>query len=397
RIRGRLDVPALRAALHELVDRHEALRTTFPAPDGIPVRLVSPEAVVPWEHHRTDDPGLVDALVAAAAGRGFPLDRGPLLHATLVSSAPDEHVLVLAFHHAVVDAGSVRVLLDELRDAYRRTGDGRPAPPVLQAGDYAHWQRGVAEQAVATGLAHWRQVLADLPAWELTPDRADPDDDNAGAVHVEPLPAGLVAGLGRLAAAEQATGFEALLAAYGCVLGRHAGTDDLVVTVPVSDRERPELAGVVGLLLGTVAVRLRPGGGFRATLRRTRDALRDAYAHRHVPFDRVVTALGPGAPDLTRYTVNHDAEAIVPVTLADGTTVTPVSPTAAYAKAELGVLFEEHAEGHVASFLYRTGRHTPARIAALAADLAAFLTAVVADPDTSALPDVRQPAPVDPV
>ncbi|MCI4065662.1 AMP-binding protein [Micromonospora sp. R77] len=157
------------------------------------------------------------------------------------------------------------------------------------------------------------------------------------------------------------------------------------------------MAGVVGLLLGTVAVRLRPGGGFRATLRRTRDALRDAYAHRHVPFDRVVTALGPGAPDLTRYTVNHDAEAIVPVTLADGTTVTPVSPTAAYAKAELGVLFEEHAEGHVASFLYRTGRHTPARIAALAADLAAFLTAVVADPDTSALPDVRQPAPVDPV
>ncbi|MFC4147347.1 amino acid adenylation domain-containing protein [Micromonospora mangrovi] len=391
RIHGRLDVAALRAGLHELVGRHEALRTTFPAPDGIPVRVVSTEPVVPWEHHRTDDPGMVAALVDAAAGRGFALDSGPLLHATLIASAPDDHVLVLAFHHAVVDAGSVRVLLDELRDAYARAVDGRAAPPapVLQAGDYARWQRGVADRATASGLAHWREVLADLAAWELPPDRADPTGGNAGAVHVEPLPTALVAGIARLAAAEQATGFEVLLAAYGYVLGRHAGTDDLVVSVPVSDRERPELAGVVGLLLGTVAVRLRPAGGFRATLRRTRDALRDAYAHRHVPFDRVVAALGPGAPDLTRYTVNHDADAIVPVTLTDGTTVTPVSPTPAYAKAELGVLFEEHADGHVASFLYRTGRYTPERIAALAADLVAFLEAVVADPDAPAPPATR--------
>ncbi|MFP8962479.1 amino acid adenylation domain-containing protein [Streptomyces nanhaiensis] len=306
RLRGALDTGALQRAVDTLVERHEALRTSFGAEDGEPVQHIARRAGLPVRHvdlaalPAEERERRLAALLEREGGHPFDLGRAPLLRVTLVRLAAEEHVLAVVSHHAVSDRLSTEILVTELTRAYEALVEGRepelPAPPV-QYGDYAAWQQEwMAGERLDAEVAHWRRRLAGLPVLDLPTDRPRPAAQSyRGGTCSVPLPRALVDGLERLAAGEGGTLFMALLAAFGGMLHRLSGQDDLAVGTPDSGRGHLQLDGVVGYFANTLVLRSDASGdpAFRTLLHRVRETCLDAYEHTDVPFEKLVEELRP--------------------------------------------------------------------------------------------------------
>jgi amino acid adenylation domain-containing protein len=302
RLRGPLDRDALRAALDRLLARHEALRTTFAVDGGVPHQVVSAMRCALLEHDLSGQPeaALAD-LCASEIARPFDLGAGPLLRAILVRLGPDIHQLLILQHHIVSDGWSLGVMLAELAalyDAFSR-GEPDPLPPLaLQYADYAAWQRAPAQQlARAQQTAYWREHLAGAPALLALPtDRPRPARQSyRGASVAVALPAELSAGLRALSQAHGATLFMTLLAAWSTLLARYSGQDDIVVGTPVANRARPELEGLIGFFVNTLALRvnLAADPDVSSFIAQIKTGTLAAYAHQEVPLDEVVDAVKP--------------------------------------------------------------------------------------------------------
>ncbi|HEY0022710.1 MAG TPA: amino acid adenylation domain-containing protein [Longimicrobium sp.] len=308
RITGHFDDDALHRALAEMVRRHEPLRTTLPAVDGVPMQRIAPAPAafdlpvadlrhLPAEERRAE----ARRLEAEASRHRFDLARGPLFRASLVHVADDEHLLLLNIHHAVSDGWSLGVLVEELSALYGAFSRGEASPlaePVLQYADYAVWQRErLSGAALERQVAFWRQALEGAPALlELPTDRPRPPaESHRGGIEHLFVPPGLTAEVQALARREGATLFMVLLAALDVVLGRLAGQEDVVVGTPIAGRTRAETDRMVGLFLNSLALRTDLSGdpSFRELLGRVRESTLDAYAHQDLPFERVLEEVRP--------------------------------------------------------------------------------------------------------
>ncbi|MFI1564821.1 amino acid adenylation domain-containing protein [Streptomyces sp. NPDC020490] len=313
RVRGGLDRAAWQQALDDLVARHEVLRTALVESDGRPVQQVCDPVGVPlqWEPAPAgpDEPSRLEAVrraAAALATRRFDLARPPLLRAGVWELADDDHVVLLALHHAVTDGWSKGVLLDELARHYaaRRTGRGAQLPPLpVQYADFAAWQRERADSGgLEPQLAYWESTLDGAPALELPTDRPRPAvfTGRGGAVEVD-LPAHLVERVDALARARGASRFMVLLAVAQAVLARWTGQADVSVGTPVAGRGRLELEPLVGFFVNTVVLRTDLSGRptFAGLVDRVRETVLGAFDHQEVPFERVVERLRPER-DLSR-------------------------------------------------------------------------------------------------
>ncbi|HJX29378.1 MAG TPA: condensation domain-containing protein, partial [Thermoanaerobaculia bacterium] len=180
RVRTSIDAGALERAFQALVDRHAALRTTFPAIDGAPCRQVAERQsfslvcmdACGWSEQE------LRARLAEEAWRPFDLERGPLLRATLLTGGPGGPVLLLAVHHIVADFWSLAILVRELPLLYREAAGAGPAQLPSPGMDYEEHVR-MEREALGDGrgealLAYWRENLAGLPTLELPLDRPRP-------------------------------------------------------------------------------------------------------------------------------------------------------------------------------------------------------------------------------
>ncbi|AKM41078.1 amino acid adenylation protein [Burkholderia contaminans] len=305
-LKGPLDAHALRLACDALIARHEALRTTFDeAQDGVAQTIHAPVRC-PWRE--TDLERLPDAQrtaraqAVATADEAEPFDLGaaPLVRAHLVRFDATHHWLALTVHHIVSDGWSSDVMLFELASFYRAYASGEPvplAPLPIQYADYALWQRRWLDAGERDRqLAFWRErldpqrgVLA-LPGAAARPARRSA----RGARHVFSLDARIGAQLRAFAAASGATPFAVLLAALDALLARATGDARICVGVPAANRERAEVAGLIGFFVNTLAidVDVPAHGDFSSLVARTQRALVDAQMHQDVPFEQVVDALG---------------------------------------------------------------------------------------------------------
>jgi amino acid adenylation domain-containing protein len=307
RLRGPLDADLLEDVLRQLVQRHEALRTVFHHDRGEPYQVV------------IDDPGFVlarrdlsdlpaaearaacDTLLERAGRAPFRLDTGPLVRAVLVRLGPAEHALGVAMHHIVSDGWSLALLIRELAARYRATRAGQPAAPpplAVQYVDYAGWQRAALGTArLQQQLDYWTAQLAGAPpalALPLDRPRSDRPSTRGSSLPVS-VPAPLVARLDALARQEGATLFMAVLAVFTSLLARVTGERDIAIGTPIAGRDDPAVDDLVGFFVNTLVLRTRLDGrpSFREALRRARDTALAAFAHRDVPFARVVEALRP--------------------------------------------------------------------------------------------------------
>lgn len=299
RLVGRLDRAALERAVTEVLARHEALRTVFPAVDGAPraeVRPVEPVALPPVV---VPDEAALRARVAHEAAQPFDLATGPLVRAELLQLTGDEHVLLLVMHHIVSDGWSRGVLYDELAQLYSAFAAGQPsplAPLPVQFADVAAWQEAwVAGEAVAAQQQWWKQALAGAPATSEFPTPRPRPALAAfrGATHRFPIPADLVADVRRLGGETGASPFMIYLAAFAALLARQAGQEEVVIGSPTAGRPEPATEPLIGFFVNTLALRLSLEGQptFRDLVHRAREMALGAFAHQDLPFDRVVEAL----------------------------------------------------------------------------------------------------------
>ncbi|HEX8360464.1 MAG TPA: amino acid adenylation domain-containing protein, partial [Longimicrobium sp.] len=302
-LRGELDRVALVRALDRIVERHEALRTTFQLLDGEPAQTVMPAA----RFHLTDHDlrGSTDEelrrLVVEEAGAPFDLARGPLIRGRLIRRADDEHVLAVTMHHIVSDGWSMGVLVNELSALYGAfvRDEADPLPPLpVQYPDYAAWQRKWVEGEVLQEQAdYWKTTLAGAPELlELPADRPRPAQrSQAGAYAALELGEELTAGLKALGQRHGATLYMALLAGWATVLGRLSGQDDVVIGSPTANRGRSEIEGLIGFFVNTLALRVDLTGEptVGELLERVKARALEAQAHQDIPFERVVELVQP--------------------------------------------------------------------------------------------------------
>jgi len=422
RVRGPLDFEALAASIHELVRRHEPLRTVFhTGEDGEPVQIVRPmDAAAPVPVERLDlravsegerETAVPRALVARALAP-FDLAEGPLLRVALVRLADDEHVLLAVCHHVVFDAWSRGVLLAELAALYGAFARGAPSPlaPLdVQYTDFATWQRTwLSGERLAAEREHWRRRLAGAPGLLALPaDRPRPSRPTFRGDRVRVrVPAPTSAALGALAAREGATPFMVLLATFDVLLARLTGREDLVVGSPIANRRRPELEPLIGFFSNTIVLRTDLSGAptFRELLGRVRSTALDAYAHQDLPFEELVEVL-PMERDLSAnplfqvlFTLrNTPRDAVV----LDGLAFEPFAAEVPTSKFDLSVLLEETEEGLLGGFEYATDLFDRETIEGWRDAYVRLLEAAVAEPDarivdlpdglpSSVLPDTRR-------
>ncbi|TRV72173.1 amino acid adenylation domain-containing protein, partial [Streptomyces sp. 130] len=402
RLTGPLDLAALEAALGDLADRHETLRTVFPAQDGVPYQQVlSAGATPPALAVTPADARNLTALLTAAAARGFDLAAEPPLRAEVFAVAPDEHVLLLVMHHIAGDGWSLGPLAADLGTAYAARVRGEApqwAPLPVQYADYTLWQHELLGDAsdedslLARQTDYWTRTLAGLPEHiRLPADRPHPaaPTSSGGRLAIE-LDAELHAGLVRLGREHGASVYMVLQAALASLLDKLGAGKDIPVGSLIAGRTDQALDDLIGFFVNTLVLRTDTSGDptFAELLGRVRESALGAYAHQDLPFEQVVEALNPSR-SLTRQPLFQVLLALQNVPRTDfalsGLATEPVlvgTPTTMF---DLGFHLLERggpgaAEGIVGRVEYSTDLFDPATVEALVARWLRLLAAVVAEP-----------------
>ena len=306
KLRGPLDVEALRRALEEIVQRHEPLRTTFAVLDDAPMQVIRPSGrfELPVEDLSSLEPEQQETenhrLRRLEAEKPFNLSTDLMLRASLLHLADDEHMLLLTMHHIASDGWSLQILLRELAglyDAYCRGAASNLRELPVQYADYAIWQRSELEgQRLEQLLQYWREQLKGVSPLELPTDHPRPARPTyRGAQHSFELPEELVSQLKRLSQTAGVTLQMTLLAAFQTLLSRYSGQDDIAVGVPVAGRSHADLEDLIGFFVNTLVLRTDLSGDptFRELLGRVREVSLAAYDHQDLPFAKLVEELRP--------------------------------------------------------------------------------------------------------
>ncbi|RFU43199.1 amino acid adenylation domain-containing protein, partial [Actinomadura logoneensis] len=416
RVRGALDEAALRAALGDVVTRHESLRTVLPDEDGVPRQLVLPAA------DATPDLTVVESTeadlpmrLAMAAGHAFDISAEPPLRATLfrlspdehvvlLLISPDEHVVLLLMHHVAGDGWSMAPLARDVLTAYvARAGGGAPswAPLPVQYADYTLWMRELLgseddpSSLVSAQIAFWKSALEGLPEELALPtDRPRPAEASyRGGTTRFTLPPATHEALLALARETGASPFMVAQAAFAALLTRLGAGTDIPVGSPIAGRTDEALDDLVGMFVNMLVFRTDTSGDptFRELVARVRETDLAAYAHQDVPFERLVEVLNPprhlGRHPLFQVglTFQNNPEARLEL---PGFSAEPEPLTAGVARFDLLMVLTERtaADGSPAGvdgeLEFALDLYDPATAAGLAARYERLLTALLTAPDT---------------
>ena len=303
RLIGRLDMRAFQLTFHEIIRRHETLRTNFRLSGGQPIQIISDDCDLTINIANVSESGeeAANRIIFEESQRPFDLANDRLLRVTLVQLGNEDHIVVLTMHHIISDGWSMGVLISELSELYTSYASGRePQLPDLpvQYADYATWQREWLQgEMLEEELSYWREQLAGAPqVLELPTDRARRAVQSyRGGLEKFAFSKELSEGLKDLSRREGVTMFMLLLAAFKVLLSRYSGSEDLVVGTPIAGRRHKEVEGLIGFFVNNLVLRTDLSGNpsFRELLKRVREVCLGAYGHQDVPFEKLVEELQP--------------------------------------------------------------------------------------------------------
>ncbi|MEV0249069.1 non-ribosomal peptide synthase/polyketide synthase [Nocardia sp. NPDC050712] len=396
RLTGALDPAALEAAVSDVFARHEALRTRYPAVDGVPHQQVLPAAEVSLDLEPVAAEELAERIVTFAA-RPFAVQDAPPIRVALLRSDSQVHVLVVAMHHIAADGWSIAPLTRDLMRAYAARCAGRLpdwAPLRVQYADYTLWQRELLgseqdpESVIGQQIQLWATDLDGLPELSTLPsDRPRPAvASGRGARHAFDIPGATLERLRALADRSNASLFMVLHAALATMMARLSAQQDISIGTPVAGRGYARLDELVGMFVNTLVLRteVRPEVAFTELLAAVRDRDLAAFARADVPFERLVEVLEPertGARHpLFQVMLDFQNTAQSALELA-GLTATQLEIDTRTAKFDLQLTLRESESGLAAVFEYATDLFDAATVAAFALRLGRVLDAVSAEPD----------------
>ena len=398
RLDGSLNEAALRQAFLTLVERHDSLRSTFPAVEGAPTLRVGPvrdlltvleppalpvEAQADWLRRWIDE----------QVHEPFDLEQGPLLRLQLLRTGPQSQVLLINMHHIISDGWSMGVLVREWSELYGAySAAGQPETSALPAlsirySDYAAWQKDwLAQGSLAPQLAYWQSQLAGLPALlELPTDFPRPAAMRHQGRHLKHnISADAVAPLRRLGQAHGATLFMTLLAAFDVLMHRYSGQDDLAVGTPIANRHHHQTEGLIGFFINTLVLRSRLDGAqpFTQLLQQVRQTALEAYRHQDVPFELLVEKLNP-ARSMSHsplFQVMFMLQSMEQPELS-GLTLSVLEPDYRIAKFDLTLTAAEQPDGGLrCTWEYDSDLFRAETVAAMASRFEVLLQGIAADP-----------------
>ncbi|WP_266170792.1 non-ribosomal peptide synthetase [Dyella subtropica] len=299
----RIDPAVLERTVDELVRRHEILRTSFPAVDGVPVQHIAPTAQVLLP--------LVDLSSLTAEERAaevrrrileesktpFDLARGSMLRIRLIKLAEERYVWLQSIHHIISDDWSMKLLDRELNALYAAFSAGLPSPlPELpiQWADFALWQhQWLKGKVLDAHIDYWAGHLGgELPVLHLARNRSR-QVETRGCCGNFFFPPALSAALRRWCETERVTLFMTLIAGYSALLSRYTLQDDIIIGSAVSDRGRVETESLIGFFLNTLPLRVRvdKNASFRDLLQQIRRTCLAAFDHSAVPYEELMPKL----------------------------------------------------------------------------------------------------------
>nr|WP_191909864.1 non-ribosomal peptide synthetase [Microbispora cellulosiformans] len=379
-VRGPLDRDVLHTALAHTARRHESLRTTLREENEELVQVVSAEPVAELEEVTVSDWA---AVLDEVASRPLDIAAGPLMRAVLVRVSEEEHVLLLSLHHLICDGWSLDLLLREITGHYARlaedpAGDQAPSPAPVQFADVALWEQPVTDEDVE----FWREHLAGARTLDLPTDKPRPPyQTHRGDAVPLSLPAEAVAAVTR---ATGASTFSVVATALGVLLAKLSGQDDVTIGFAASGRTRPETTDVIGMLVTTLPLRMRPTPEttLRDVLSATHDSALAVQQHQHIGFERLINEC-VRERDLSRsplFQVMLSINGTPPQYELPGLAVDPVPVHPRASQFELSVHLEQSVEGLGGFLTFNTDLFDVRSACLLAERLAVVVEALAAGP-----------------
>lgn len=398
RVRGPLDVTALRRALQDVAVRHQTLRAIFPTIGRTPYVSVDdnafPDLAVIHASATTADGREAEAMkiLEDVANTPFDLTSGPIFRPLLIAIEPTDHVFLLVIHHIACDEWSMRNLHREIDHAYRARSAGTPLDlPLLpiQYSDFAIWQRKqLATRAYDSAQSYWRTRLAGAPtAFTLPYDKLPSTHRHSlGRRHRWLIPSDLARRVDRLGREAGTTPFVTMLAAFMALLHGRVGADDAVIGTPTAGRGRSELEHLVGYFSNMLVLRTDASGNpsFGDFLTQVRARVLEGLAHQDLPFDKIVEAVNPrrakdGAPMFKiMFTHRNAFEAPLNGPLLQAS---KIEMDREHAKCDLWLSSIDHEDGRWATIVYDTDLFHSSTIESLARDFQRALETIVFNPD----------------
>ncbi|QED47026.1 non-ribosomal peptide synthetase [Cytobacillus dafuensis] len=382
-LEGPVDPKRLEQAIQQVINRHEALRTSFETTEEGFIQRVHPHVPFSLEQWEEKEPKASQSVNRFS--RPFNLSNAPLLRAGLVKTGPECHVLILDMHHSISDEASLKTMLKEISLLYK----GEVLPPLrLQYKDVAAWQteRMKTKEFLEAETFWLKEMSGELPVLDIS-RRERPKFQSFEGDRVDfHVPTSLAQQLSELATKTGTTLYMVLLSAYQLLLSRYSGQEDIIVGSPVASRPHADLQNMVGMFVNTIPMRnsLSEEESIRSLLQKVRERALLAFEHQSYPFEQLVEKVSI-TRDLSRNPVfdhmfiMHDAgTAKLELENVD---ITSYSLEDRSAKVDLTLEVSENEMGLSAWFQYSTALFSKDEMKIMSSHFVNILEEIVKDTD----------------
>lgn len=398
RLQGQIQLPLIQQALQQLMQRHESIRTLFFEQGGEPVQYVLPQAEVPFvvneslKGHAWDDDA-VQAVLREDAFKPFALEQDLKMRALAIALGDDESLLQITLHHISADGMSMGILVKEFNQIYTALAQGEavalPAPE-LQYLDFAQWQgEALDNKGLEPHINYWKDTLQGAPKCHSLPlQKARPEFQSYAADKVtRHLDANQAKTIESVTQQQGATLFMAMVANLSLLVNRYSGERDMVFGTPTSGRFVPALAGVFGLFVNNLVLRMQlpESATYAELLAYTKKQCLDGYTHQQVPFETLVEQLAPERNSGYNpiFQISLAMQNLVDDSLSlPGVEVSDISFEDSMGRYDLSLLITDSKDGITLKWLYNTTLFERDVIDAIADDFNQLLTLTANAPET---------------
>jgi len=397
---GVLDEIALRKSVELLIERHSSLRTWFIMKNGTLFQKIEPVMKVEWSQEDKADLGInhdfqraltenvtLASRINEVICKAFNLEKGPLFRLCLLRLGEKSSLLLLVFHHIIMDGWTLPLILNDLSKAYNAfRNDTNPdfKPLTVQYADYALWQK---EQPLDSAKKFWKSCLKNWKPLHFPLDYVRPAQQTFdGARHYFTLSSEAISSLTQLAKKRHVTLFTVMLAAFNVLLYRYTRQTDILIGIPSSYRPHRELEEIVGYFVNLLPLRsdLNYNPRFDYLLRLTKDSILQAQLHQILPFKTIiqtadVTYTTDRSP-LVQIVLVYHALTEQPELLLSDLKAAQLIPEHHTSKFDWTFCLQETADGLSGYIEYNTALFKPESIHQIVLDFEALLSCIVGNP-----------------